>query len=176
MLVHDGNGISIEGNPACKHLVENHPKRVDVRSVINWRPLRLLRGKVPRCSQNHSDGCHRLLRSPSGNSKIDNLDLALRSEHDILRLDVAMDDSLIVCILKRCAHLCGHLNCISKRQSALARQALSERSTIKKLHHDVQTSIDGSCLEHMDDVGMHQTLAQVTFLLKLVTSVRVSLM
>ena len=96
---------------ARQHFVHHYTKRPDVRALVGWPSLCLLRGHVRRCAQ---DGSNRRRAHGQGGrvrriaivrgqrlhgfrqAEIQNLDDAFGSDLDVGGLQVAMDDVLLM--------------------------------------------------------------------------------
>ncbi len=93
------------------------PEGKDVGSLIHRLPFGLLRTHIGRCSQDYSSPGHllrqgrglgdisnrRLCLKRLGQSKVQNLNLALRSDLHVGGLEVAVDDAVLVGVLQRLA-------------------------------------------------------------------------
>ena len=94
---------------AGEHLIEHHPQRIDVRAMVHFlRMLDLLRRHIMRRAHDIPDACQPGLPAPPqnpGQPEVSDLHPALLVDHHVLRLDVAMDDSLVVGELKGFANL-----------------------------------------------------------------------
>jgi hypothetical protein len=92
--------IAREWRLADEHLVRHHAERVDVGAVVGgWIGRRLLRRHVGRCAQRDA-GAGQVRRRGGvahrfGDTEVRNQGVAARQE-DVLRLDVAMDDAVLV--------------------------------------------------------------------------------
>src|SRR5205823_7903173 len=101
------------------HFVQNHADAPDIGPVINMRAARLLRRHVTNGSQYRSQvglsECHRScsVRRSLGeggfgklcNPEVEHFHVSVRPEHDVLRLDVAMDNAGFVGGGERTRHL-----------------------------------------------------------------------
>ena len=92
-------GVTVEGRAPGQHLIEDDPQRVDIRRRRNDLALRLFGGIVLHRAKRHA-GCREPLRLDvlvhAGDAEVGQLDQPRLVEHDVLRLDVAMDDALAV--------------------------------------------------------------------------------
>jgi len=68
-------------------------------------------------------------------AEIENFDVLVGEQHYILRLNVAMDDSGLVCGDKRGSRLTGNMQRIDKRSRACC-ELLAQRYPINVFHHD----------------------------------------
>ncbi len=95
---------TVEGQPARGSLVQHNAQRVNVAGGGEVFALGLFRGNVVGGAQ-HGRGLvvHGILRP--GNAEVHHLHVAVGLHHDVLRLDVAMDDVLVVGHGEGLAHL-----------------------------------------------------------------------
>src|SRR5215471_619711 len=61
----------------------------------------------------------------------------VRFEPDIVRLEIAMNDALLVRFMNRGTHLIENVGNPLERESLLLRQHIAERAAIEVLHHEV---------------------------------------
>jgi hypothetical protein len=99
-----GRGLTLERARPRRHLVENDPKREEIRSVIRGPALDLLRRHVGHRAHHLTVLGQRLggrlvaalgveLRAQLGEPEIEDLDVAVGRHHDVGRLEIAMDDA-----------------------------------------------------------------------------------
>ena len=109
---------SVKGGPASEHLIEDHPERVQIAPSVERLALGLLGGHVPRRSEDRAclrfDGVHRLVVRAEHlcDSEVEHLDdLFVRlvraepREEQVVRLQVAVDDPLVVGLGERTQRL-----------------------------------------------------------------------
>ena len=96
MLQSDGDGgFSLKGQPSGEHFVEDNARRVNVGARVGPFPLGLFRGDIVDRTQRLL--CQRLGGVfQTGDAKVRHFDAAVPQHHDILRLDVPMDNPLAV--------------------------------------------------------------------------------
>ncbi len=100
------------------------------------------------------------LREP----EVENLHVAFGTDHDVLGLDVAMDDASFVCGSQRFGNLNGDVEHIAEFQG-MALQALAQRYAFHVLHRDEWTTIVGltNLMDHAN-VRMTQPRCSARFL------------
>ena len=81
---------SFDGAPPGEHLVEHQAERVDVAARRHFAAGELFRGHV-----GGRTGAQRLARR-AGEAEVGDPDLAVAVEHDVRRLQIAMDDAPVV--------------------------------------------------------------------------------
>ena len=114
-------GVARERLSAREHLVQHHAKCPDVGAPVGGFALGLFRRHVGRGAQDHvrlASSPWRASASPASSrervfgecfrqSKIENLDRARRRDLNVRRLQVAMDDSLLMRRFQRFGDLAG---------------------------------------------------------------------
>ena len=180
---------------AGEHLVKHHAQRVNIRAMIHLaRRLNLLRRHVLRRA--HDTACVGqfggravLLRRlpaladrqvsptiiPNNNlrqTKIRHLHAATAVQQNILRLDVAVDDALVVRELQRVADL-RHDGQRLAGGNAFLRQQLAERDAVHKFHEQIVKSAGLAVVVNGDDVGMVQRGQRAGFFLEPAGELRV---
>ena len=98
------------------------------------------------------------------NPEIEHLHIAVGTQHDILRFDVAMDNAGAVCGAKRARDLRGDIQCLLKRNGTL-RHSLTQGGALDELGRDVMSGIGLSDLVNGDDIGMVQSRSGACFML-----------
>ena len=137
----------MESALARKHLVENRAETEKIGAMVGVLSLHLLRRHVADRSHHHAGlgsrghgrGIGRGLAIPEGQlgqAKIENLHPSVARDKNILRLQIAMNDSLL---MRRC-QATGNLHAVlygfAYRESA-GTQPLAQGLTLQKLGHDV---------------------------------------
>src|SRR4051794_33394921 len=93
---------------SSRQLVKDDPQGKHVAGRRGRFASRLLWRHVSQCSgrqdRTRSDGCYL-----SSQPKIQNLDEPIRPHHDVLRLDVAMDDTSRMCCREGSSHLLAEI-------------------------------------------------------------------
>src|SRR5262249_25075947 len=114
---------------ACEQLVQDQPQRVNVGSESYFLGGELLWGLIDRRAGAGIGGGQILGRR--GQSEVGEPDLATAVEHDVGRLQVAVQEALVVDGRERPAQLAGDLDPLLLRQPA---DALEERRQVLAVH------------------------------------------
>ncbi len=135
---------------AGAHLVQDRAQTEQVGSLIGLFAQRLLGGHVERRAGDESGGRELHILGDASQAKIGQLHAALRRfQQDVARLDVAMDQSLLV---GRRETLCGlHADAhdLAQGQLFLSRQPLLERFAGDELHDQVGQGLIARLLDLM---------------------------
>ncbi len=141
MLVRDGDrGVAHERRTDRQELVEQTAGRVEVRPRVDLLALRLLRREVLRGADDGRGLGHRHagVTHGAGDAEVHDLDLAVARQHDVGRLDVAVDDAGSVRVLQGLEDADRHLQRPLRQQLATGVQKLTERRAVHVLHDDVR--------------------------------------
>ncbi len=151
-----------ERRPAGQHLVQHHAQRVDVGAVVDLAGApALLRRHVDRRPHQRADARLHRLRQIAGvhdlrDAEVEQLDVRpprrRRQQLDVVRLEIAVNDPLVVGGAERAADLIGDLGDLGRRDGA-ARDALVHRLAAEELHDEVGLPVGGLTeVEDLDDV------------------------
>ena len=137
MLDGDGNGVvALERESPRQHFVEHDARGVDVRARVRAVAPRLLGRHVVHRAE-------RLLRErvggvgEAGDAEVSDLDAAVAKHHDVLRLDVAVDDVVTVGHGERLGNLGANLGNLLAVEGAVLLDAALEVGAAQVLHDDV---------------------------------------
>ena len=133
----DRNGrIAVIRRAARQHFVHDDAERIEVGAAVDLRALGLLGRDIV-------DGAERLAREgvlcggDAGNAEVRDLDAAVLQNHDIMGLDVTVDDAAAVRVLKCLADLRGEVQGLAPVERALLLHILLEGNALDQLHDDV---------------------------------------
>ena len=140
-----GRRLALVGHVAGQHLVEDAAERVQVDAVIGRLPRRLLGRHVLGRAQHHAGEREPLLGGHvARDAEVDDLHhvlLPVALEHeDVLRLEIAVDDPLVVRCLQPARDLHGNRDRLLGPDVA-ALVHLAQRRPVEKLHHEVGVSV-----------------------------------
>ena len=105
-------GVTRERNLPGEHFKQHNANRIKVGANVYFLSLCLFGGEVGSGSQNGGGCCNVVegLCNSSSNTEVQNLHLALTGEHDVIRLDVTVNNALVVCKLNSREQFFGHAN------------------------------------------------------------------
>ena len=92
-------------------------------------------------------------------------DVALAGEHDVLRLQITMDDAGLVRLCERIGQLTGDLKGFLQRQPSTSEQ-LPEGGAVDELHHDEELAVELPEVVDRDDPRVIQCGRRSRFVLK----------
>ena len=111
--LHDGDGncpSTIKRQLAGQHLVHHNANRINISAGIGMVAFGLFRADV----MNRADGLVAdslaLCTGKACNAKVHHFDGAIRLQHNILWLHIAVNNALGVCMIQRAEHLCGKVD------------------------------------------------------------------
>ena len=155
---------------AGQHVVARDTKRIEVAPRIDSPPFHLLRAHVQRRS--HRDADLRQVQRfavahDAGQAKIGDLHLAARRNHDVFRLDVAMNDLLLGRFVQTGGHLANdvhRLDCIDPvpQPSQKLLQVLARHIFLG----NVVGAVAATDFVNLHDVGMDQLRGRLGFVLE----------
>ncbi len=153
-------GRGLERADAGHHLVEDHAQGVDVGARRRARPLGLLRSHVGDRADELT-GRRRIARGQpevDGQPEVEDLDqlaaVVGRGDHDVGRLEVAVDDAAAVAGLDRGAHR-GEQPGGAGRGQRPGGERVGQRRPVELLHHQVGAGVGIlAVVEDLDHVGV----------------------
>ena len=120
-----------------EHLVEDDAERPDVRALSrDPRPGPAPATCRPRCPIVVWLFGERRPAAELGQPEVHDLGLALRRDHDVGALDVAVDDALVMGLAQAGGHLAGDLQGLLRLQRS-APELVLERLAVHELHGDI---------------------------------------
>ena len=148
------HGLALERAAAREHLVEHRAEREDVGARVDGLAARLLRRHVGGRAEHDSGPRGAISRQRGGRpgargaghrrqlreAEVEHLDLARRREHDVGRLDVAVDDPRRVRGRERARDVHRVAQRLVHRQRPLREQAV-ERAALHVLHRDAVRAV-----------------------------------
>ena len=158
----DGNGnrsLPVERNSSRQHLEHGDTQRIDITLFIAVTPSGLLGRSIVYTSHDiRSDG---ITGSCLGNTEVRHLDFAVLGDNNILRLDIPMDNMIIMCSLNTHAYLDGDTYRFLVRQSGLLLNVLFEGNTLYQFHDDIIDSVLFPDIIDIDNIGVHQSCCRL---------------
>ena len=96
-------------------------------------------------------------------AEVHHLDAAVLQQHDVLRLDVAVDDAALVRVLQRLQDLHRKVQRLAPLDLALLLDVLLERDAVHIFHDDVLDAVAEADVVHLDDVRVREHRDRLRF-------------
>ena len=105
----------------------------------------------------HDIGCDRIAGRCLGNTKVHDLDLSVSGNHNILWLDIAVDNMIVVSCLNTHGNLNGNTDRFLDGKTGFFLNILFECDTLNQFHDDIVDTVFLSDIINTDNIGMHQS-------------------
>ncbi len=163
-----GARLPLEGALARGHLVEDRAERELVRAEVHRLPARLLGRHVAGRAHDRSRFGRRGDRGRKdggvlgrrlgqlGQAEVEDLDVAVLRDHQVLGLQVPMDDAGAMRLGQSLGDLDGKIEEPARRQRLSRSEQLAERLSLDELHGDVQSAVGLADVVDGEDVGVVQ--------------------
>ena len=149
---------SREGRLAHQHLVRDAGQRVEIAAAVDLVARPLL-GTHVGGRAHREPGVSELLAAGLVN-RPRNAEVGYQcvtaGEHDVLRLDVAMDEALTVRRVERIGDFGGNGECVVDRELLLAVEPVAERFAVDVRHHIVDEPLGLAGILHREDARMRE--------------------
>ena len=157
--------VTVKGNAAGGALVHHDAQRVDIRGGAEVLTAGLLGADVVGGSQ-HVVVLREVAVLGARDAKVHHLDVAVGQHHDVLRLNVAVDDLVLVGDRKRGADLRADLGDLLGVEGAVALDAALKVGAAQVLHDDVIGVAVLAPIVDAHDIGGGETGCCLGLLLK----------
>ena len=155
--------FSVKGLSARQHLVEHNANGIDIRTLVGVFAPRLLGRNVMYGADGLiGDGLAVNTREPC-NTEIHDLYCTVREKQDVLGLDVAVNNALVVSVLQCFKYLHHKLESILPPQNPLLFKQLLQRDTVNVLHNDELYLIGEAHIVDLYDIGMGEDSNSLAF-------------
>ena len=151
---HRHGGVPVVGQCAGEHFVQHHAGGVQVAAGVDVAATRLLRRDIVDAAQGLL-GHGALGVGDAGDAEVGHLHAAVPEDHDVLGLDVPVDDAPAVGVAQRLEDLTHEVQRLPPIQAAAAlAHILLQGDAFDELHDDVFHAVGLVDVEDVDDVGM----------------------
>ena len=178
--------IGVERAAAGEHLVEHDAEREDVGAVIDGLAAHLLGRHVAHRAEHRARARQRTRMGEQGRlglnrgarlgqlgeAEVEDLDAAVARDEDVVRLQVAVDDALLVRGGQAPGDLAGVVDGLPMRQRRGA-DARAQRIALEQLGDDVGRAVVGADVVHAEDVGVIERADRARLLLEAAEAIRV---
>ena len=142
-----------EGEPPAEHLVQDGAEAEDVGALIDGVATNLLRRHVACGAEDHSRRGARAVREQLGDAEVEDFDPAVDGDEDVLRLQIAVHDALLV----RCGETVGQLRGAVQRRvrpQGAGGEGPAQRLSVEQLGHHVRAALVRPDVEDGQHAGM----------------------
>jgi len=158
-----GGRVATERALAGQHLVEHGAECEEIRARVSGLPAHLLRRHVPdgaQCDAGLGHGRHRLARARrrrrvARQAEVEDLHAAVAHEEEVLRLQITMDDVLLVRSRQAVRDLRRDVERLPERQGP-ALQALAQRFPLQHFSDDEDLALVEPGVVHRENVRMRE--------------------
>ena len=159
-------GRAAEGNRAGGHLVEDHAEREDVGLRADRLALDLLGRHVERRADDRARLRHSRLLGGLGQAEVGDVHVIGGVDHDVLGLQVAVDDALVVRGLEAFRRLAEDAQEALGRQLALLLQDRGQVPPVDELHRQELDAVALAEIEDAQDVGVRHAARELDLALE----------
>ncbi|OQA41686.1 MAG: hypothetical protein BWY52_02497 [Chloroflexi bacterium ADurb.Bin325] len=162
--------LALVGEPSGQQVVKRGPEAVDVAAVGVGRAPEQFRGDVVRGPHEFAAAVEPL---HAGQAEVDQLGVAVPIQHDVARLDVAVNESLAVEGRQPVCHVQRHPQGGTLVDETLALQLLREILAGHQLHDQIGVAVREVERVHLGDAGMVELARGAGFAAKPLAGLRV---
>ena len=152
---HRDGRLAVVGRVAGEHLVHDHAQRVEVGAEVDPAALGLLGGDIVHRAQGFP-GEGGLGGGHPGNAEVGHLDAAVLEDHDVVGLDVPVDNPAAVGMLQCLGDLGGKVQRFPPVEHALLLHVLLQGDAVDELHDDIVHIVRMGHVIDIDDIGMRE--------------------
>ncbi len=166
LQLHDGDGdrvVRLKREAAGQHLVQHHADGIQIRLFIRKVAARLLGGDIMDGADGLVGHGPRFVAGEARNAEIRDLDGAVLQQHDVLRLDVAVDDALAVGMLQGAQNLDGEVDGFLPFDDFLLVEVFLQGNAVDILFDDILDSVAEAHVVDLDDVGVGEDCDRLGF-------------
>ena len=151
---HADRRIAVKGHLTGQHFIQHHAHAVNIAGKGHVLAARLFGRKVVHRAHHVIALGQGAAARHAGNAKVRHLDQAFGIDQDVLGLDVAVDDTIIVRMLQSRKDADGNLRRHALRQAALFSNDLLERAPAHVFHHQIAIALLLTHIQQVYDIVM----------------------
>src|SRR5882724_10217030 len=164
-LVDDGGEVlASERTLARDHLIQTHAKAEQIATTIKLLAFHLFRRHVARRAEHLSRQGHG--GGGFGDAEIHDLDRAIRHQHQIRRLHIAVDDTRGMCMVEPRADVFGDLDDLFHGQQMMFVDERLDGLALDEFHGDVEHALVLTGVKDGHDVGVVHHASKLRFMLE----------
>ena len=134
----DSNGvIAVERLSSGEHLIHHSAYRVNIALGVCDVSACLFGADVMYASDGLVGSSLALLTGELGDAEVHDLDSAVSEHHDVLRLDVPVDDALVMSVLESTEYLYNEVDGILPCEDLFLLDVLLQSNAVDILHDDI---------------------------------------
>ena len=171
----DGHGhsaVALEGQTARQHFIQHHAGAVDITAGVQSVALGLF-------GRNIVDAAQRFLRQrlmgvcQTGDAEVSHLDAAVPQYHDVLGLDIPVDDPPAVGVTETTHDLGDEMQRFPPVHVAPALHILLQCNAVNQLHDNIIRPLRAGDVVNGDDIGVAQLSDRQRFIPEAAAELRV---
>ena len=167
VLAEDGDCVlALKWRAPGEHLIKQHPGRVKIGALDRFLATCLLRRHVLRRTHDRACGSHRAPFQAARQTEVHQYNAAGFVEHDIARLDIAMDDAGAMHSCERLKKLIENRQRLDNGKAAARGDDFIERETLEQFHRIIADRAFPADRIDANEVGMFHPAERTRFLLK----------
>ncbi len=147
-------GVSLERNAARQHFVEDDPQRINIRPLIRLFALHLLGRHVFRRPDHHPSARDPFASERPGDPEVHDPGVPVLVDHDVLRLEVPVDDPQTMGLGQSLAELLGDRDGPAYAERARLADEPLQVLARNILHGDEGRALGPAQVEHPADVAV----------------------
>ena len=153
--------LAVKRNPPREHFKHGDSQRINIAFFIAISaPCLFWRGIV---DGSHHIGGNGITGGCLGNTKVRHLYLPIPGDNNILRLDIPMNNMIVMGSLNSHTNLYRNADCLFKRQPRLFFNIFFERDPFHQLHYNIIDIIFFANIIHVYYIGVHQPCRRLCF-------------
>ena len=147
--------LPVERDPPCQHFKQSDPERINIALFIAVSAAGLLRARIVDTSHNIRSDC--IAGCSLGDTEIGHLDLAVLRNHDVLRLDVPVNDVRLVSGFQSHRDLYSNADRLPHGEPAFLFNVFFKSNAVDQFHYNVEQAFFLADIINVDDIRMHES-------------------
>ena len=156
--------IAVESLSTREHLIHHCADRVDIASCVGNVSACLLGTDIVNASDSLIGSSLALLASELGNTEVHDLDSSVCEHHNVLRLDIAVNNALVMSVLKCAEDLDHEMDRILPCKNVLLLDILLEGDTVNVFHNDILYLLRESHIVNFNDIRVRENCYSLRFI------------
>ena len=157
--LHDGDGdrvIRNERQLTREHFIQHDTHGINIGLIVNITAARLLRRDIVHRADGLVGHGLRFCLREACDTEIRHLNGAVFQQHDVLRLDVSVNDALFVGVLQSAEDLHRKVQRLSPFDLALLLNVLLQGDAVNVLHDDILDAVAEADVIDLDDIRVRK--------------------